>query len=144
MNELLILIYILLIFISISFWEAYMEGRNGWASKSVGWRLKIRKRTLTSYHFWSWLIMIPMFLMLTLVIYGFDLKVFGILASSYFFGAVVEDFFWFVVNPVVKLKEFNPRFVKWHNLWNIFGFKVPDFYIIYTIIGIIIWILFVV
>jgi hypothetical protein len=143
MKELFILIYILLIFISIGFWEAYVEGRAGWAAKSIGWKLKIGKRTLTAYHFWAWFIMIPMFLILPLIIYGFNLKIFGILASGYFLGTVIEDFTWFVVNPGVKLKEFNPRFAKWHNWLDIFGFKIPDFYIIYPLIALIIWIILV-
>ena len=143
MNEILILIYILLVFISIGFWEAYMERRSGWASKSSGWRIKLGKRTLTAYHFWSWLIMIPMFLMLPLVIFGFNSKIFGILAAGYFFGVVVEDITWFLVNPEVKLSEFNPKFAKWHRWWNILGFKIPDFYIYYPLIAIIIWLLLV-
>ncbi|MEK6840978.1 MAG: hypothetical protein AABW57_00595 [Nanoarchaeota archaeon] len=140
MNEILILIYLMLIFISIGFWEAYMEGRNGWASKSVGWRLKFGKRVLTAYHFWAWIVMIPLFLILPLVISGFNLKIFGILLSGYFLGTVVEDFTWFVVNPKVKIKEFGPKYAKWHNWWNIFGLKIPDFYIIYPLIALIIWI----
>lgn len=143
MNELSILIYIMLIFISIAFWEAYVEGRYGWAVRSYGRKVKFGKRVLTAYHFWAWIIMIPMFLILPLIIYGFNLKIFGILLASYFLGAVVEDFAWFIVNPEVKIKEFNPRFAKWHNWWNIFGFKIPDFYIIYPIIALIIWLLIV-
>lgn len=141
MDELLIIGYILLVFISIGFWEAYVEGRNGWAAKSCGWRLKIGNRVLTAYHFWAWLIMIPMFLMLPLAIYGFDAKIFGILIIGYFLGTIVEDFTWFLVNPKVKLKEFNPRFAKWHNWWNILGLKIPDFYIVYPLISLIIWLL---
>ena len=143
MNEILILIYIFLIYISISFWESYVEGRHGWAKRSCGWRLKIGKRVLTAYHFWAWLIMIPMFLMLPLIIYGFDVKIFGILLASYFLGAVLEDFLWFVINPKVRLKDFNPRFAKWHNWLNILGFKIPDFYIVYPLIALIIWVVLV-
>src|SRR3989344_3965692 len=107
MNAVLILIYILLIFVSIAFWEAYIEGKNGWASKSVGWRMKKDLwfiKGITAYHFWAWVIMIPMFLALPLVIYGWNLRLFGILLSGYFFGAILEDFLWFVINPAFPFK----------------------------------------
>ena len=50
--------------------------------------------------------MLPLFFTLPLVVYGWDLRLFGILVSVYFSGLVIEDFFWYVVNPVVKFKEF--------------------------------------
>ncbi len=143
MNEIFILIYILLIFISLAFSEGYMEGRYGWAKRSYGWKIKIAKRTLTAYHFWSWLIMLPLALMMPLFIYGFDSKLFGILLTGYFLGAVANDFAWYIVNPKVSLKDFNPKFADWYNWWGIFGIKIPDFYIFYPIIAIIIWIILV-
>ncbi|MEK6835617.1 MAG: hypothetical protein AABX55_01185 [Nanoarchaeota archaeon] len=146
-NELLILGYILLIFVSIAFWEAYIEGKNGWASKSVGWRMKknlIFIKGITAYHFWSWIIMIPMFLALPLIIYGFDLKIFGILATGYFWGAILQDFLWFVVNPVFPFKDFNSKKVKWHRWFKIGKFEIPQGYIVYFLLGLIIWKLLVV
>ena len=131
--------YILLIFISLAFAEGYMEGRYGWAKRSYGWKIKIFKRELTAYHFWSWLIMLPLALMMPLFIYGFDSKLFGILLTGYFLGAVANDFSWYIVNPKVKLKDFNPKFANWYNWWSIFGIKIPDFYIFYPIIALIIW-----
>ena len=139
MNEYFILAYIVFAFIALAFAEGYMEGRDGWAAKSSGWRLRILKRDLTAYHFWSWLIMMPMLLMMPLFIFGFDLKLFGILLSGYFLGATVNDFMWYIVNPKVTLKDINPRFAKWYNWWNIFGFRIPDFYIFYPLIFLAIW-----
>ncbi len=143
MDDLLILIYIMVIYVALAFAEGYMEGRYGWAARSYGWKINVMNRKLTAYHFWSWLIMLPMLLMLPLVIYGFDKKVFGILLSSYFLGAVVNDFAWYIVNPKVSLKDFNPKFAKWYNWWGIYGIKIPDFYIFYPIIFLIIWLLLV-
>jgi|SRR3989344_4941770 len=142
-NELSILVYVSLIFIALAFGEGYSEGRYGWAARSYGWRFKVTGRTLTAYHFWIWLIMIPMFLMFPLFIYGFNLRLFGVLLSSYFLGAVINDIAWYIVNPKVRLKDFNPRFAKWYNWWDIFGIKIPDFYIFYPIIFLIIWLLLV-
>ena len=146
-SESLILIYILLIFVSIAFWEAYIEGKNGWASKSVGWRMKknlIFIKGITAYHFWAWMIMIPMFLALPLIIYGFDLKLFGVLATGYFWGAILEDFLWFVVNPAFHFKNFNSKHVKWHRWVKLGIIEIPSGYFIYFFIGLIIWLLFVV
>lgn len=117
-----------------------MEGRNGWAKRSYGWRLKIFKRNLTAYHFWIWLVLLPMFLMLPLIVFGFNSRIFWLLASSYFLGALINDLVWYIVNPKVTLKDLNPKFAKWYNWWNIFGIKIPDFYIVYPIIFLIIWV----
>jgi len=145
MKYILILIYILLIFVSIAFWEAYIEGKNGWASRSVGWKMKKNiffTKGITAYHFWAWIIMIPMFLALPLVIYGWNLKLFGVLATGYFWGAVLEDFLWFVVNPTFQLKNFNSKNVNWHLKWIKLNYKIeiPASYFVYFIIGLVIWI----
>ena len=139
MNYAGILIYIILIFIALAFAEGYTEGRYGWAARSYGWRTKFFKRILTAYHFWMWIILIPMALMFPLVIYGFDLKLFGVTLTGYLLGSMVNDFAWYIVNPKVTLKDFNPKFATWYNWWNIFGLKIPDFYIFYPIIALIIW-----
>ena len=105
MNTLIIFIWVYAAMIAMSFWEAYVEGRNAWDKKKLGWKLNIGKFVLHSYHFYAFWIMWPLALSLPLVIYGWDTRLFGILLSAYFSGMVLEDFFWYVVNPVVKLKE---------------------------------------
>ncbi|MBS3145754.1 hypothetical protein J4414_03055 [Candidatus Woesearchaeota archaeon] len=140
MNFVFAFFYTIFIFIAIAFWEAYMEGPNGWASKQYGWSLNLGIRKLTAYHFWSWIIMIPLFLLLPLVVFGFDKSIFWFLVGSYFIGTVVEDFTWFVVNPKFPLKNFNSDKVKWHKWIKIGKFEIPDFYIPYLIIGIFVYI----
>jgi len=126
--------------IAHSFWEAYSEGRNAWGKNKLGWKLKLSKNlSLTAYHFWLFFVMRLLLLTLPLVIYGWNLKLFGILVSAYFSGLVIEDFFWFVVNPKVKLSEFNPGFVKWYPWLKIKRFKVPLFYFIFILIAILSW-----
>ena len=148
MNYALILIYILAIFVSIAFWEAYLEGKHGWATKSVGWKMKKNTyftKGITAYHFWAWLIMIPMFLALPLIIYGFDLKLFGVLLTGYLWGAILEDYLWFVVNPAFPLKDFNSKKTTWHLRWFKFGkVEIPQSYFLYFILGLISWLLLVV
>ena len=143
MNEILITLYVIIIFIALAFAEGYQEGRYGWAARSYGWRMKFFKRILTAYHFWMWVILIPLAIMLPLFIYDFNIKIFGALLVGYFLGSVVNDFAWYIVNPKVTLKDFNPKFANWYNWWAIFGFKIPDFYIFYPIIALVLWLLLV-
>ncbi|MBN2109943.1 MAG: hypothetical protein JW705_02495 [Methanosarcinaceae archaeon] len=56
----------------------------------------------------------PVLLTLPLVVHGWDTRLFGTLASAYFSGLVIEDFTWFIVNPVVRFSEWNPGFVDYY------------------------------
>lgn len=143
MSDIIILLYILGIFVSIGFWEAYIEGKGGWAKNQVGWRINFKvgflRRPLDAYHFWSWLIMIPMCLMLPFVMFGWDWHLFWIVVIGFLLGTVIEDFLWFVVNPVFPLRDFKPKKVWWH-YWVGFGkFKLPEIYILYPILAALIW-----
>jgi len=91
--------------ISAGFWEAYAEGRNAWNKKKLGWKIKIGNYILSAYHFYLFFIMFPLLLTLPLIIYGWNFKLFLILASAYSLGLILEDFTWYIVNPKVKLKE---------------------------------------
>ena len=144
MYDIIILLYILAIFVAIAFWEAYIEGKDGWAANQVGWRINFKvgflKRPLDAYHFWSWLIMIPMFLMLPFVMFGWNTHLFWLIVIGYLLGTILEDFLWFVVNPVFPLRNFNSRKVWWH-YWIGFGkYKLPEIYVLYPILSILIWI----
>jgi|SRR3989344_4170040 len=141
--DIIILGYILAIFISIAFWEAYIEGRGGWAANQVGWKTNMKvgflRRPLDAYHFWSWLVMIPLFLMLPFVMFGWNAHLFWLVIIGFLLGTVLEDFLWFVVNPAFPFKDFNPKKVWWH-YWVGFGkYKLPEFYLLYPILAILIW-----
>ncbi len=140
MNALLIFIWIYLAMISMSFWESYVEGRNAWDKKKLGWKIRITKRyCIPAYNFFVFWLMWPILLTLPFVIYGFDLKLLGILISAYFSGMVLEDFIWFVVNPVVKFKEFNSKFANYYPWVKIGNFEIPLFYIVGIIISTLSW-----
>lgn len=136
MNYILSFIYIMIIFIAIAFWEAYMEGKHGWAAKQYGWTIDLKIIKLTAYHFWAWIIMIPMFILLPLIIFGFSSSIFWFLLACYIIGTVLEDFTWFIINPKFPLKNFNSKHVKWHHWLKISKFEIPIFYPLYLIIGI--------
>jgi len=138
MKDIFIFLYIQLIFLSIGFWEAYLEGKGGWAANQCGWRIKFWPRSLDAYHFWCWVIMIPMFLILPFIIFGFVWHYFWLVIASALIGTVLEDFTWFVVNPEFPLRDFNSEKVKWHKWWKFGKFEIPDFYIPFLIAGIVI------
>lgn len=138
-----VLLYIFAIFIAIAFWEANMEGEFGWASRQCGWSVDFKIWKLTAYHFWLWIIMVPLFFALPFVIFGSHNKMAAVVFAGYFFGAIVEDFTWFFVNPQFPFTKFNSKYVTWYP-WLKFGnFEIPAFYILYLVIGSIIWISFV-
>ena len=82
--------------------------------------------------------MIPLFLMLPFVIFGFAWHYFWLVIASALIGTVLEDFTWFVVNPEFPLRDFNSEKVKWHKWWKLGKFEIPDFYIPFLAAGLII------
>jgi hypothetical protein len=127
--------------IATSFWEAYVEGRNCWDKKKLGWKLKIGKHfVLPAYHFYLFVIMWPLLLSLPLVIYGWNTKLFGILFSAYLLGATIEDIGWYVVNPKVKFKEFFTSFSDYFPWIKINGKKIiPVNYVVSFILALLSW-----
>jgi hypothetical protein len=141
MNVLLIFIWVYAAMIAMAFWEAYVEGRNAWAKHKLGWKIKIGNTfELTAYHFYVFYVMWPLLLSLPLVIYGWDTKLFGILLSAYFSGMIVEDFCWYLFNPVVKFREFWSSFSDYYP-WIKIGRKkiIPFFYVVMLVVSLISW-----
>jgi len=139
MNIPLIFIWIYAAMIATSFWEAYVEGRNAWDKAKLGWKINIGRFKLTGYHFYIFYIMWPLLVTLPLVIYGWDTKLFGILLSAYASGAVLEDFMWYVVNPVVKVRELNTDFANYYPRVKIGNIRIPVFYFIGIGVAILSW-----
>ena len=142
MKILIIFAWIYLAMIALAFSESYVEGRNAWDKGKVGWKIKIRKFKLTSYHFFMFVIMLPMLLFLPLVVYGWNTRLFGILISAYLSGLVIEDFFWYIVNPVVKFRELYSDFSDYYPWVKIQNRKIIPFgYIIWIVLAILSWLL---
>lgn len=141
MNEFLIFIWIYSAMIANSFWEAYSEGKNSWDKGKLGWKIRFRgKIVLTAYHFWLFFVMHPLMLTLPFVIFGFDVRIFGVVISAYLSGLVVQDFFWFIVNPTFNMKNWNPKYVTWYPWIQIFKFNIPLYYVIAVVLAVIFWI----
>lgn len=143
MNTLFIFIWIFLAMIATSFWEAYSEGRNSWDKNKLGFKIKIGKKyVFSAYHFFLFFVMWPILLTLPLVTTGWDMRLFGVLLSAYFAGLILEDFFWYVVNPKVKLKELWSDFSDYYPWIRISGKKIiPLGYVVYILISLASWLL---
>jgi hypothetical protein len=124
-----------------AFWEAYVEGRNPWDKRKLGWKLRLSKNfVLPAYHFYLFWVMFPLLLTLPFITYGWNTRIFGIIASAYFSGIVLEDFLWFVVNPDVKMKEFWTKFTDYYPWIKIRDKKIlPLSYILGILIAILFW-----
>ncbi|WP_406657423.1 hypothetical protein V7O62_02400 [Methanolobus sp. ZRKC2] len=143
MNIYLIFAWIWGAMIATAFWEAYVEGRNAGNRGKFGWKIRFSKNiTLTAYHFYLFFVMWPMLLTLPLIVNGWDTRLFGILLSAYFSGLVIEDFTWFIVNPVVKFSEWNPKFVNYYPWVKIGKGYLPLMYITHLAAALISWRLF--
>ena len=140
MGVFLIFIWVYAAMIATSFWEAYVEGNKPWDKGKLGWKIKYKgKVILTAYHFWLFFVMYPLLLSLTFVIYGFNWNLLGILVSAYFSGLVIEDFFWFIVNPVFKFKNWNSKHVTWYPWVKILDFEIPLYYLFSIAIAFLSW-----
>ena len=126
---------------AMSFWEAYVEGRNSWGKGKLGWKINLGKYfTIHAYHFYIFWVMFPLLLTLPLIISGWNLRLFGILLSAYFSGMVLEDFGWYIVNPVVKFKEFWSDFSNYYPWLRIKGKKIiPTGYLVGILIAVLSW-----
>jgi len=135
MNYKLVFLIEILAFISISFWAVAMEG-------SVGGIFGIR--TLFSFNadFYIFNLTIPLFLLMILVIKP-QIKLFGTLAVGYLIGTVLEDFFWFVINPFYGIQKFNSQNAFWLLNWINIGVEIPLFYLRYLLGALFVWFIFV-
>lgn len=142
MQDWIIIVYVWLAFIAMSFWESSAEGRRPWVKGKVGWKLKVGKYVvLARYQFWVWVMLIMLFC-LPFLIYGWNKHLFGLLLAAFFSGLVVEDFFWYVVNPVVKVRELNTDFANYYPRFSFGRIKIPVLYFVGIILATVSYIVF--
>ena len=60
MIAILIILIIWAAMVAMGFWEAYVEGRNPWDKRKLGWKLKLGKYSLPAYHFYCFWVMWPL------------------------------------------------------------------------------------
>ncbi|HLD25118.1 MAG TPA: hypothetical protein VJB96_04350 [Patescibacteria group bacterium] len=123
--------------------EAYMEGKEGWKWNPAWWRIWLPGGyTYTAYHVFAFLLFFPLvFIVLPLVVAGWDRHVFLVLLFSTIIGGRVEDFTWFVVNPLHPLSKWNPRETRWYPWMKIGAINLPVSYVGNGIVAIILLLL---
>ncbi len=118
------------VFIANSVWEALVEGRDAWNRGKVGWELRVKKYTPRSYPFFLWWVVWPLLLLLPLIVTGWDTRLFLTLIAAYASGLVLEDLLWYLLNPAVTFKNWNPHWAYYYP-WIVLGrFRVPLLYVI--------------
>lgn len=91
-----------------------------------------------------WLgIAIFIFLLIPLSVAEFDSKLVGTLFSGVFVGGILEDFFWFLLNPNFGVQKFSPQFATWLKWTDLIFLKIPTFYLIYAVVAAFFWFVFV-
>jgi hypothetical protein len=107
----------------LALWEIQIEGKDGWAANSPGWRLEkgwlvkvTGGRPITGYHFYMTVfIIVLVHLPLFFVTWSWRLEC--LLLGFYLGMVLLEDFLWFVLNPYYGIKNFRKEKIWWHRTW---------------------------
>lgn len=143
MKTLIIFIWIYAAMVAMGFWEAYVEGRNAWDRGKLGWKIRIGNFTvMTAYHFFLFVVMWPLLLSLPLIIYGWDTRLFGIILSAYVSGTMIEDFVWYLANPVVRVSELNTDFANYYPRFRFGRVRIPVTYFFSIVVALLSWYFF--
>lgn len=118
-------LFLLLLLVSAGLFallEIQVEGVEGWAEELPTWRTRNRwtrlvlgTRPLTGYHLYAFpfvgvLAHVPCGLGVRGSLWTLELRILAFLALFW----VLEDFFWFVLNPDYGLRGFRPERAWWH------------------------------
>lgn len=135
-KEVLVVLFIWAAMMATSMWESSSEGRNAWNKHKLGWKIKIGNYVLlTRYHFFLFWVMIPALLIIPLIL-DFSWKLFWLITFSYSLGIIIQDFGWYICNPVVKYKEFYTSFSDYYPWIKIKKKKIiPIGYLVGIVVG---------
>lgn len=126
---------IVLGFFFLTFVEVSVEGPYGGATHSYGWAIQIYDSVkLAEYHLFLFYLAIPIFLLITVIAVGFDLRLIAVIFLGYSVGSIVEDISWFVFNPYYGIQKLSPQYYTWFFWLNIGNFQIPIVYFIHSII----------
>lgn len=117
-------IFDLLIAFAVAKLEINIEGKNGWAENLPTWRLQNKwtkllwgEKPYTGYHFW---LNFTMLLCLHFPFFVFPLWNLSLelqLLGMFLVAVILEDIFWFTLNPHYGLSKFNKTHAHWHDSW---------------------------
>ncbi|MCB9362344.1 hypothetical protein H6504_02820 [Candidatus Woesearchaeota archaeon] len=140
MQDMFIFLWVCVAMATVGVWESSVEGRKPWDKGKEGWKISFRGYTvLTRYHFWLFWVTLPMLLMLPIIVFGFDLHLFGVLCSAYLIGVVIEDFVWFLANPHYGVLRWNSKEVTWYPWVGVGAFQIPLYYILTLAVAVLVY-----
>lgn len=113
--------------------EIAIEGPHGWAQSLPTWRLPddhwtsalLGGKPLTGYHLWAITFVLSVLHMPYLFVapsWAIEMQIVAFFALFW----VVEDFFWFALNPAFGLAKFKAHHIAWHPVW--WGPAPRDYY----------------
>lgn len=118
-----LLVFMVFLAVVLALWEIQIEGKDGWAAKSPGWRIdkgwviKVTGgRPLTGYHVYMTVFIIAV-IHLPLFFVRWGLHIESLLMGFYVGMMVLEDFLWFALNPYYGIKNFRKGKIWWHRQW---------------------------
>jgi len=118
-----LLVFLIFLAFILALWEIQIEGKDGWAAKSPGWRIEkgwVMKltggRPLTGYHVFMTVFLIAI-VHLPLFFVPWTWRLESLLLGFYVGMIFVEDFLWFVLNPYYGIKNFRKGKIWWHKEW---------------------------
>jgi hypothetical protein len=107
----------------LALWEIQIEGKDGWAANSPGWRIEkgwlvkvTGGRPITGYHFYMTIFIIAL-VHLPLFFVSWNWRLECLLIGFYVGMVLLEDFLWFVFNPYYGIKNFRKGKIWWHKTW---------------------------
>lgn len=125
--------------------EVQIEGSAGWAMRLPTWRIEHHwlldllwgGRAMTGYHAWVFpcVLLFFFFPMVTQAEYTWPGACRALACCMLFW--IVEDFFWFLINPAYGLAGFNAQAAPWHKHWL---WLVPtDYWLYLPLAGVLYW-----
>ena len=143
------LLYTFAIVIAAFCWanlEVQIEGRNGWASSLPTWKINKHLlldllyggRPLTGYHVWAFCSVFFFFHLPYFVMHSWSFRLERMALGGYSLFWILEDCFWFLLNPHFGLRKFNRENVWWHKRWLL---KLPvDYWVLGALAGILLYV----
>ncbi len=134
---LIIFVLVLIAMVAFAYSEAVLEGEEGWARDKKCWRFRYHKNyDYTSYHVITYYILFPiLIILLPIAVAGFSFQLLWLLLSAYLIGSILEDFMWFVFNPVRSFASWNPKDTTWYPWIKIGKFATPLSYFVKFLLG---------
>jgi hypothetical protein len=131
------LAFMIFMAVILALWEIQIEGKDGWAAKLPGWRIEkgwfvkvTGGRPITGYHLYMTVFLIAI-VHLALFFTPWSWRLECLILAFYIGMVLLEDFFWFVLNPHYGIKSFRKGKIPWHKGW--WG-PLPSFYWILLVV----------